>query len=602
MMKKLHLTLVSVFVVGMLAAAVGVFGFDGPPSLSAQTGTVAQLTAQFSNVPASHDGTDLTFNVTFTPEPDLSYVTLRDHAFSITGGTVTKANRMRGNKNNNKEWAIRVVPDLDSNENPAGPITVVLPATADCAAQSAICTSGDVPLSNSTSVTIPVSTDGPNRPGQPQDVSATQGPEIGEITLSWTAAPVDSDPEAAVRGYRVRYNCGGEAKTSRFGPGSRSFKIGGIDRSTTCLLNVAARNDGGYGPVAWAGSDSTYHLPMNPPEAPASITVAADEDSDGTKVTWTAPAEGDTPTGYQIAYWDVSVAQFQYVDHSSTTSLEAVIDVAPADLRTVAVRGRLDSVGFLNRGVLGSWAVGWHKSASESKLDTMAQSSSLNLSLTHSDSDGTAGKEISLSEDADLKCPSMNGLYVDAATDTVWIADPCSLWVNAFDIGSDGTLTHNVDKSLTMNEMYPPGGLGRLNPMYGPWTLWSDGDVLWVGDRDLGMLIPYRLSDGELLFDRRILLSPHRPELGHSYLASAALWSDGNTMWVADAMIDNQIYAVRLNPGWWFANPPDLFVPSAFDSCYIPEVPRLSDMMPSATCTDQMTVRNALDDPNLEGV
>ena len=107
---------------------------------------------------------------------------------------------------------------------------------------------------------------------------------------------------------------------------------------------MAARNDGGFGSVAWAGSDSTYHAPMGPPKAPASITVANDPDSDGTKVTWTAPAEGDAPTSYQIAYWDIAVAQFQYVDHSSTTELQAVIDEAPADLRTVAVRGRIDGV------------------------------------------------------------------------------------------------------------------------------------------------------------------------------------------------------------------------------------------------------------------
>ena len=116
-MKKLPLTLVSAFVIGMLAAAVGVLGFGGPPSLSAQTGTGGQLTAQFSNVPASHDGTELEFDLTFTPEPDLSYVTLRDHAFSVTNGTITKARRV--SKGSNDEWTITVVPDLDSDENPA---------------------------------------------------------------------------------------------------------------------------------------------------------------------------------------------------------------------------------------------------------------------------------------------------------------------------------------------------------------------------------------------------------------------------------------------------------------------------------------------------
>ena len=590
-MTKLRLTLVSTFMVGMLAAAVGVLGFGGPPPLSAQTGTGEQLTAQFSNVPASHDGTELTFNVTFTPEPDLSYVTLRDHAFSVAGGTIIKARRV--SKGSNDEWSITVVPDLDSDENPAGPITIVLPPTTDCTAQSAICTSGDVPLSNRTEATISVSTDGPDRPGQPQDVTATPGPDIGEITLSWTAAPVVSDPEAAVRGYRVRYRCGGETETARLDPGSRSFKVEGIDRSTACLLNVAAWNDGGFGPVAWAGSDSTHHPPMNPPEAPASIIVAPDEDSDGTKVSWTAPAEGDAPTSYQIAYWDIDVAQFQYVDHSSTTDLEAVIDAAPADLRTVAVRGRLDGVGYEDRGVWGSWAVGWHESATPSRLDAMTQSSSLSLSPTY-----PGGRKINFSEDADLTCPRVGGLYVDTATDTAWIADPCSLWVHAFDIGSDGTLTHNLDTSLTMSELYPPEGVGRRDATYSPYTLWSDGEILWVAERDIGMMLPYRLSDGKFLRDQRFIMGPFKPRWGHSFLAPAALWSDGKTLWVADAKISQLIFAVKLENELWVGPSQDLFVPSAFDNCYIPEMPRPSDMMPSATCTNETALGDALDDKN----
>ena len=575
----------------LTSQAVGPVDHRGGQQLNGSgSGSGEQFTAVFSNVPASHDGSELRFNVTFTPETSLSYATLRDHAFSIVGGTIIKANRTTAG---DAEWVIMVVPDLDSNENPAGPITVVLPPTTSCIVLSAICTADDVPLSNRSEATIPVSTDGPNRPGRPQDVTVTQGPDIGEMTLSWTAAPVVSDPEAAVRGYRVRFNCGGETETARLDADSRSFKIGGIDRSTTCLLNVAARNDGGYGPVAWAGSDSTYHPPMNPPEAPASITVTPDEDNEGTQVSWTAPAKGDAPTSYQISYWDIDVGQFQYIDHSSTTDLEAVIDVGPANLRTVAVRGHLGGIAYEDRGVWGSWAVGWHESATPSRLDTMTQSS-LSLSLTYADG-GTAGKKIDYHEDANLMCPSLGGVYVDTAENTAWIADPCSKWVHAFDIGSeDGTLTHNLDTSLTTDELYPPEGIGRLDPMYTPWTLWSDGKILWVAERDEGMLLPYRLSDGRFLSDQRFIMGPFNPRWGHSFLAPAAVWSDGKTVWVADAMIDQLIFAVKLEPERWLTFSPDLFVPSAFDNCYIPEKPRVSDVMPSATCTNETALRDAL--------
>ena len=126
----------------------------------------------------------------------------------------------------------------------------------------------------------------------------------------------------------------------------------------------------------------------------------------------------------------------------------------------------------------------------------MTQSSSLSLSLTYADG-RTAGKKIDFKEDPNLMCPRLGGLYVDTADNTVWIADPCSKWVHAFDIGSDGTLTHNLDTSLTTDELYPPEGIGRLDPMYSPYghcgpTARSCG----LRSETIGMLLPYRLSDG----------------------------------------------------------------------------------------------------------
>ena len=185
-------------------------------------------------------------------------------------------------------------------------------------------------------------------------------------------------------------------------------------------------------------------------------------------------------------------------------------------------------------------------------------------------------------------------------TNTAWIADGCSKWVHAFDIGSDGTLTHNLDTSLTMDELYPPEGVGRRNPMYGPSNLWSDGEILWVAESDLGMLLPYRLSDGEFLPDQRFIMSPFNARLGHSFLSPAALWSDGKTVWVVDSMIEQLIFAVNLENEYWVPDTPDLLVPSAFDNCYIPEKPRASDLMPSATCTNETALGAALVDKTLD--
>ena len=47
-----------------------------------------RLTASVSDEPSSHDGqTAFTFELRFSEEPKLSYKTLRDHAFTVTGGS-----------------------------------------------------------------------------------------------------------------------------------------------------------------------------------------------------------------------------------------------------------------------------------------------------------------------------------------------------------------------------------------------------------------------------------------------------------------------------------------------------------------------------------
>ena len=54
-----------------------------------------RLTASVSGEPSSHDGqTAFTFELRFSEEFPLSYVTLRDHAFTVTGGTVVGARRL----------------------------------------------------------------------------------------------------------------------------------------------------------------------------------------------------------------------------------------------------------------------------------------------------------------------------------------------------------------------------------------------------------------------------------------------------------------------------------------------------------------------------
>ena len=69
---------------------------------------VVLLTASFANVPATHNGSAFTFDLTFSEEFGISYVTLRDDAFNVTGGTVENAQRT--DKPSNISWRITVKP------------------------------------------------------------------------------------------------------------------------------------------------------------------------------------------------------------------------------------------------------------------------------------------------------------------------------------------------------------------------------------------------------------------------------------------------------------------------------------------------------------
>ena len=114
------------------------------------TPAAVRLTASVSAVPSAHDGSGtFTFELRFSEEPhdDFSYTTMKDHALTVTGGRVTKSNRL--NPPSNIGWLVHVTPDGD------GTVTIVLPATTDCEADGAICTEDGRMLSAEVEITVP---------------------------------------------------------------------------------------------------------------------------------------------------------------------------------------------------------------------------------------------------------------------------------------------------------------------------------------------------------------------------------------------------------------------------------------------------------------
>ena len=91
------------------------------PSATVKGPSAEPLTASFSGVPGEHTGESFTFGLMFSEDvAGLRYKTLRDSAFSVTNGQVTRARRQT--QGTNQGWTITVEPD-----SPAA-VTVRLPA------------------------------------------------------------------------------------------------------------------------------------------------------------------------------------------------------------------------------------------------------------------------------------------------------------------------------------------------------------------------------------------------------------------------------------------------------------------------------------------
>ena len=118
---------------------------SGPGSGTVPTATV--LTGWFENVPESHDGvTPFTVELNFSEDiTGLSYKTVRDSLFTVTGGQVTGARRL--NPPSNQSWAVTLEPTGESA------VEISLPVRA-CVETNAVCIDGE-PLAAAASATVP---------------------------------------------------------------------------------------------------------------------------------------------------------------------------------------------------------------------------------------------------------------------------------------------------------------------------------------------------------------------------------------------------------------------------------------------------------------
>ena len=130
------------------------------------------LTASFVEPPSSHDGsTSFPLRVSFSEEVTISADDMRDHALSVSGGTVTGAAKVDGRSD---LWELTVAPSGN------GAVTILVPVNRACSEIGALCTRDGRVLS-----TAPVAL----VPGPPQGRRALSTP----LTATFQSVPAEHD-------------------------------------------------------------------------------------------------------------------------------------------------------------------------------------------------------------------------------------------------------------------------------------------------------------------------------------------------------------------------------------------------------------------------
>ena len=227
----------------------------------------ASLTAGFHDLPDSHDGsTAFTFRVLFSEDVGISYVNMRDDAFSLSEGDVTGARRVDGR---NDLWEITVEPDDNSD------VGITLPVNRSCTTTGAICTREDSPrqLTNSPTATVTGPAEAP-----PTNTSAAGAPTISgtpqvEQTLTADTSSITDEDGLTNVSYSYQWIGGGSDISGATGS---TYTLTASEQGKTIQVRVTFTDD--------ADNEETLTS-----EATVAVAAAANREATG------QPTIGGTP-------------------------------------------------------------------------------------------------------------------------------------------------------------------------------------------------------------------------------------------------------------------------------------------------------------------
>ncbi len=290
---------------------------------SAATAAVAAavqtpLTASIHSEPASHDGQDaFTFELHFSENLEgFSYKTLRDHAFTVTGGKVATAGRLVSG--NNTKWRIKIGPTSN------GDVTIVLPITTDCADNGAVCNGDSRKLSNRLELTV--SGPGSQQSSQQQEENspATGNPtisgtaQVGETLTASTTGITDADRLTNVS-YSYQWIANDGSSDSDIADATASaYTLVAGDAGKTIKVKVSFTDDGGDEETLTSAPTAAVAATVS--GAPGSLSVSVN-DTGKLDVSWSVPGSngGSSVTGYRVQWKEAADSWDTPADVSETT-------------------------------------------------------------------------------------------------------------------------------------------------------------------------------------------------------------------------------------------------------------------------------------------
>ena len=279
------------------------------------------LTAVFADMPADHGGAaGFTFTLRFSESFPIGYVTMRDHAFTVTNGRVTRARRLDNPHHENqgmqpnREWEITVAPDTG-----AGDVTITLPETTDCAATGAVCTEDGTMLSGAVSVTVPHTHVGPNAAVAPP------------LRASFANVPAEHDG-GTVFTFEVRF--------------SEAFRLSYVTMRddaltvTNARVTRAQRLDNPHHEHEGMQPNRTWKISVRPDAASEDVTIVLPAttscDASGAVCTGDGRKLSNTESATVAGPPSLSIADAQ-VDEAADATLEFTVSLSRAASATVTV-------------------------------------------------------------------------------------------------------------------------------------------------------------------------------------------------------------------------------------------------------------------------